>query len=207
MSRASLAYIIFLDHDSDAHPSHPIAPGGPPPVAGWTPPGYRPTHPIAPGGRPPGIWGGGGVGDYIDAGFPGPQPGRPPGIWGGAPPWVDNTLPGPQPGAGRPTPPIYYPPEVSHPIVLPPGSLAPGIPSHPIYWPPYPDNSLPGQQPGIDNTLPGNQPIVSHPIVIPGDDETNPKFEVKTAWSPQTGWVTVIVPTGDVVTPSTKPAT
>src|SRR6516164_10056058 len=35
------------------YPAHPIAPGGPPPVAGWTPPGYHPAHPIAPGGPPP----------------------------------------------------------------------------------------------------------------------------------------------------------
>ena len=33
-------------------PAHPIAPGGPPPIAGWTPPGYHPAHPIAPGGPP-----------------------------------------------------------------------------------------------------------------------------------------------------------
>src|SRR3954470_19534044 len=58
------------------HPEHPIAPGGPPP---------RPTHPIY---YPPGIWGGGGVGNYPDAGFPGPHPPYPP----------------------RPTHPIYYPP-------------------------------------------------------------------------------------------------
>jgi hypothetical protein len=42
-----------------------------------------------------------------------------------------------------------------------------------------------------------------HPIVLPGDDEANPKFVVKTAWSPQTGWVVVIIPTGATVpTPS-----
>src|SRR6516164_8992563 len=38
---------------SPGYPAHPIAPGGPPPVAGWTPPGYHPSHPIAPGGPPP----------------------------------------------------------------------------------------------------------------------------------------------------------
>lgn len=42
------------------HPEHPIAPGGPPPVI-WPGPGPlpHPEHPIAPGGPPPGIWGGG----------------------------------------------------------------------------------------------------------------------------------------------------
>jgi hypothetical protein len=35
--------------------------------------------------------------------------------------------------------------------------------------PPYPDNTLPGSQPGIDNTLPGAQPKPEHPIVLPPD--------------------------------------
>src|SRR3982751_977227 len=45
------------------------------------------------------IWGGGGVGDYIDAGFPGPQPGGPIGIWGGGTigDYIDAGLPIPQP--------------------------------------------------------------------------------------------------------------
>jgi len=166
-------------------PSHPIAPGGRPPGIWGGPPLYpdqglpgsqpHPSHPIAPGGRPPGIWGGPPL--YPDQGLPG----QPPGIWGGAPPYPDQGLPG-----GQPHP--------SHPIVIPPDAVAPGVPSQPIYWPIHPDQGLPGQQP---------QP--SHPIVIPGDDEQNPKFEVKTAWSPQTGWMVVIVPTeaaGPVPTPS-----
>jgi hypothetical protein len=96
---------------SPGHPAHPIAPGGPPPVAGWTPPGYqpshpiagtglRPEHPIAPGGPPPGIW---------------PSPGHPshpifypPGIWGGG-------------AEGFPTPPIVIPP----PDWQPPGGTEP----------------------------------------------------------------------------------
>ena len=48
---------------------------------------------------------------------------------------------------GVPTHPIYLPVYPSHPIVIPPGSLAPGVPTHPIYLPVYP----------------------SHPIVIPPD--------------------------------------
>ena len=63
----------------------PIDPGGPPVVI-WPGPGIPPEgqaplpeHPIyyPPGedGEPPFIiWGGGGVGDYIDIGFPAPQP-------------------------------------------------------------------------------------------------------------------------------------
>jgi len=57
------------------------------------------------------IWGGGGVGNYPDAGFPGPQPGGPTHIWGG--PWYPPVIwpgPGPLPypdqGLPVPQPPI-----------------------------------------------------------------------------------------------------
>lgn len=100
--------------------THPIAPGG------------QPSHPIAPGGPPLTIWGGGGVGDYIDAGFPAPQPpvgSRPPlTIWGPIGDYIDAGFPAPQPplvvplppdSALKPTHPIYLgPPQVSHPIVI-----------------------------------------------------------------------------------------
>lgn len=81
-------------------PSHPIAPGGPPPRP-WGPILYPDQGLPRP---PPIIWGGGGVGDYIDAGFPGPQPGRPPQIWGGPylPPYATT-------GPGFPTNPIVIP--------------------------------------------------------------------------------------------------
>jgi hypothetical protein len=142
-------------------PTHPIAPGGPPPQV-WPGPGY-PAHPIAPGGPPPQIW---------------PGPGHPahPIAPGGQPPY-------PSQGPGFPT----------NPIVIPPDGLAPGIPSHPIYWPIEPAHPI---APG------GPPPVPAHPIVIPGDDEANPKFEVKAAWTPQTGWVTVIVPTEDATVPT-----
>lgn len=57
-----------------------------------------------PGGPPLGIWGGGGVGNYPDAGLPGPQPGQPPQIWGGPyyPPIAST-------GPGFPTNPIVIP--------------------------------------------------------------------------------------------------
>jgi hypothetical protein len=97
-------------------------------------------------------------------------------------------------GPGIPTHPIYLPGEPTHPIVIPPDAVAPGVPSHPIVLPPYPDNSLPGNQPGlwpdkppyVDIGLPGNQPGIwpglppyidiggpgpqpgpEHPIVLP----------------------------------------
>jgi len=150
----------------------------------------HPSHPIAPGGRPPGIWGGPPM--YPDQGLPG----KPPGIWGGAPPYPDQGLPGqggggggggggnfPSQGPGFPT----------NPIVIPPDAIAPGVPSHPIYWPIQP----PGGPSG-----PETPPTAEHPIVIPGDDEQSPKFEVKTAWSPQTGWIVVVVPGEDATVPT-----
>lgn len=107
-----------------------------------------------PGGPPLGIWGGGGVGNYPDAGFPGPQPGQPPRPWGPIN-YPDQGLPGNQPGIWgpgdpRPNPPIYIP------IMPPPDS---GLsPTHPIYVPVYPDQSLPQPQPHPDQSLPGAQP-------------------------------------------------
>ena len=90
-------------------------PGGPTHIWGgpWQPPrpsqgpGF-PTNPIAepPWGfgnrppqppKPPVIWGGGGVGDYIDAGGPGPQPGGPIYIWGPIGDYIDAGFPAPQP--------------------------------------------------------------------------------------------------------------
>jgi hypothetical protein len=151
---------------------------------GPLPGGPRPDQGLP--GVPPGYWGGVAP-PHPDQGLPGSQPhpshpiapgGRPPGIWGGAPPYVDIGFPGSQP-------------HPSHPIVIPPGALAPGIPSHPIYWPIAPDQGLPGAQPHPE-----------HPIVIPGDDAENPKFEVKTAWTPQTGWMVVIVPSDDTTVPT-----
>lgn len=63
----------------------------------------------------------------------------------------DNTLPGGSGGAPDNTLP-EIPPEI---WPTPPGG---GEPTHPIYIPVYPDNTLPGSQPGVDNTLPGSQP-------------------------------------------------
>jgi hypothetical protein len=114
-------------------PTHPIAPGGQPgyPSHPIAPGGERPTHPIAPGGPPPGIWGGGGVGNYPDAGFPAPQP-----------PMTGN----------RPTNPIYYPPVIWPPDAYPDQSL-PVPPTPPLtIWGGggvgnYPDAGGPAPQP------------------------------------------------------------
>lgn len=176
-------------------PSHPIAPGGPPPgYWGGRPPEYvdiggprpqppqggRPSHPIY---FPPRIWGGGGVGDYIDAGGPGPQPGGPvypshpiyypPRYWGGRPPeYVDIGGPGPQP---------------------------------------YPDQGLPGSQPYPDQSLPWPQPHPSHPIVIPPEDlpsePVGPDKMVIVVWVPGTGYKMVVVPKPPGYNPPTGPST
>ena len=53
-------------------------------------------------------------------------------------PHPDQGLPGEQPGIDNSLPPFP-----SHPIVIPPDAIEPGVPSHPIYIPVYPDNSLP----------------------------------------------------------------
>jgi len=95
---------------------------------GPMPGGPHPSHPIAPGGPPPGFWGGVAP-PYVDIGGPGPQPpgspGQPPlGFWGGRPPpYVDIGGPGPQP-------------HPSHPIVLPPDlpDSLPDPDNRPIEW-------------------------------------------------------------------------
>jgi hypothetical protein len=109
-------------------PTHPIAPGGPPPGywGGVAPP--LPTHPIAPGGPPPGYWGGIAP-PYPDQGLPGSQP----------IPSHPIVIPPDGLAPGVPTHPIVIPsPPIhpSHPIVIPPDSIEPGVPSQPIYIPP-----------------------------------------------------------------------
>jgi hypothetical protein len=94
-------------------PSHP-----------WVPPQPgAPTHPIAPGGPPPGYWGGVAP-PHPDQGLPG----QPPGYWGGvAPPYPDQGLPGGQ--GGRPTHPIHIPgvPDqgLPQPEPIPPDQVTP----------------------------------------------------------------------------------
>jgi hypothetical protein len=174
--------------------------GGGPIMPGPQPPGY-PSHPWVPPPPypdqglppiPPGYWGG--VAPPwpthpIAPGGPPPRPthpiapgGRPPGIWGGPPLYPDQGLPGPQP---TPTPPIY----------LPPGTI-PGVkPEHPIYIPP---------------SIWPNPGVPTHPIALPPEGsgekpEVLVNWDVTTVWSPQSGWISAIVPSEEhpgVPTPS-----
>jgi hypothetical protein len=137
-------------------PTHPIAPGGPPPEI-WPGPG-APTHPIAPGGGPshpivipP---------DAISPGVPShPTPGHPIFV---------------PPGAiapGVPANPIVLPPpEVGHPIVIPPDALAPGTPAHPIVLPEPPE--VQSFTVAVRNNASGETKVVTF---VPGD-ATPPTF-------------------------------
>ena len=105
--------------------------------------------------------------NYPDNALPGDQPG------------IDNSLPGSQPGIDNalpvPPPGVWPPPVPAHPIVPippggsqpPPGTIWPPVINNALPKPPaYPDQGLPGSQPGIDNTLPpsGLGPHPEHPI-------------------------------------------
>jgi hypothetical protein len=108
---------------------------------------------------------------------------------------------GPMPGGGAPVDPSYG------------IDIGLGTPEHPIVLPPDPTQPLP-QPPHPDHTLPGDLPQPSHPIVLPPEGEIpppieppatpTPGWELKTAWTPTTGWVVVAVPTGEHVTPSKR---
>jgi hypothetical protein len=120
----------------------------------------------------------------------------------------DNTLPGQQPKPDQGLPKPEAPVDPGYGI-----DLGLGVPTHPIVLPPDPTKPLP-QPPRPDQTLPGDLPIPSHPIVLPPPGEIpppieppakpTPGWELKTAWTPTTGWVVVAIPTGEHVTPSKR---
>jgi hypothetical protein len=167
-SQMSEPFLALITPISSGYPAHPIAPGGPPPGI-WPSPGV-PTHPIY---YPPGIWPSPGHPAHPIA--PG---GPPPGIWPSPGYPAHPIAPGGPPlgiWGGAPVP-VPRPP-----IYLPPGSI-PGLkPEHPIYIPPsiWPSPGVP-----------------THPIVLPPDQkpEVLENWDVKTAWSPQTGWIVALVP-------------
>jgi hypothetical protein len=163
---------------------------------------HHPSRQHTASSPPLGIWGGGGVGNYPDAGFPGPQPGQPPrpwgpinypdqglpgqlpplGIWGGGGVgnYPDAGFPGPQPGQPpRPWGPINYP-DQGLPQPQPPISGG-GRPTHPIYYPPVIwDPSRPTNP--ITNPGDPNNPGAGQPGGGGGGNQ--PLIEWKTAWSP-----------------------
>jgi hypothetical protein len=143
------------------------------------------------GGQPPGIWGGGNEGFPTHPIAPG---GPPPGIWPSPGHPSHPIAPG-----GRPPFPSQGPGFPTHPIA--PGGPPPGI------WGggnmPYPDQGLPGQggTPHPEHPIPPT--IWIGPILPPGAEEPDPEeIEWHSAWSAETGWVTVGIPTGEVPTPS-----
>src|SRR5262252_1289919 len=152
-------------------------------------PGLSVGYPLP---QPPlGIWGGG---NLPVMGHPIAPGGPPPGIWGGAPPQIGYPLPQPPlgiwggGGVPMPTPPIYLPPgtlpggKPEHPIYIPPSSGVPGVPTHPIELPP--PGSPPDEKP-----------------------EVLENWDVKTYWSPATGWGVAVVPSEEhpgVPTPSKR---
>jgi hypothetical protein len=79
----------------------------------------------------------------------------------------------------------------THPIVLPPPVTPPTEPPAPVdpAW-------------GIDEDQGYVRP--EHPIVLPPPPKPELKWELKTAWTPTTGWVVVAIPTGPTPTPSRR---
>jgi hypothetical protein len=111
---------------------------------------------------------------------------------------------GPMPGGGAPVDPGYgidlglgiwgpTDPRPTPPIVLPPPVTPPTPPTDPVD---------PGY--GIDIDVGYVRP--EHPIVLPPTPPGKPpvQWELKTAWTPVTGWIVVAIPTGEHATPAKK---
>jgi hypothetical protein len=156
-----------------------IVPMGEPPASGgggtgiWGPTDPRPTLPIS-GWNP-------GTGQF--------PPYQPPG--GGQPPVPSHPIYG-----NFPTPPIYYPPGTR-----PPGQGGP-MPQPPIsqlpdgtWGPGDPRPTLP-----ISGWNPGTGEFPKPPEGGGGEGER--KFEMKTAWSAQTGWIVIFVPAEGTLVPT-----
>jgi hypothetical protein len=139
-------------------------------------PSRPPIGPVDPGYSPP--WaqvpGGGGGGGPVDPGY--------------SPPWAQVPPGGPpRPGHDLPLFPSHWP-------VVPPGGAWPSPPGQP----PRPGHDLP--------LFPTNLPVVppggSWPKPPEGTPDPFPDWDVKTAWSASTGWIVVLVPTGDQLVPT-----
>jgi len=159
------------------------------------------------GEAPPGGGGGGGGG----------QP--PLGIWGPGDPRPTLPIAGWNPGSGNfPQPPTGgQPPYPSHPIYG-------NFPQHPIFYPPGtrpPGQGGPMPQPPTGGQLPDGtwgpgDPRPTLPISgwnpgtgqFPegpgggGGGDREQKFEMRTAWSEQTGWIVIFVPAEGTLVPT-----
>jgi hypothetical protein len=141
---------------------------------------------------------------YPDQGLPGSQP------------HPDHTLPTPPDQANDP----WYGIDLGLGYLRPDNTLPtpPGRPSQPPPVDPgygidedtgwvHPDHELPVPPPpvdpawGIDIDLGYLRPDNSLPVP-PDQKPEGAKWEIKTAWTPTTGWIVVAVPTGVHVTPS-----
>ena len=123
-----------------------------------------------------------GVMTYRDEGNGGGPPpdhgGGPPHIWGPTDPRPTPPIVVIPPGSisdGVPTHPIYIPIYPAHPIVIPPGSIGGGKPEHPIYLPP-----------GIWGPT---DPFPTPPIFLPPDSigpgvPTHPIYLPPVIWGP-----------------------
>ena len=79
-------------------------------------------------------------------------------------PFVARITPLEGPGAGAGGPGDPHP---SHPIVIPPDAIAPGVPTHPIVLPPFPTDPVdPGYGIDVDEGY-KPPPRPTHPIVYP----------------------------------------
>jgi hypothetical protein len=145
---------------------------------------------------------------------PPPQP--PLGIWGPTDPRPTLPIAGWNPGTGNFPP--WSPPPVQPPLgiwgpgdprpTLPIAGWNPGTGNFPPWVPPSPPLGIWGgsNQPFPTNPIAGFDPIHGTFPKPPGGGTEEPKFEWKTAWSPQTGWIVVAIPLFPVPTPSADKA-
>ena len=135
--------------------------------------------------------------------------------------YPDHTLPGPQPTPPKPPDQAndpWYGIDLGLGYLRPTHPIAPGGKPPPVD-PGYgidentgwgrPDNTLPVPPPPVDPAW-GIDEILGYlradnSLPVPPDQKPEgDKWEIKTAWTPTTGWVVVAIPTGEHVTPSKK---
>jgi len=138
--------------------------------------------------------------EHPDQGLPPPTEGTPkPPAWAVQLPVFPDRYPDQGLPPGEPKPPAWavqlpvFPFVPTHPII------EPGEPTHPIVLPP--EGSPPAWAVQLP-VFPDRGPDQGLPTPPAGPPES--KFEWKTAWTEETGWVVVLVPKGEHVTPSKR---